>query len=158
MPLVDVTDILFDPDIAGQSFTVLRRQEVVNGFGESRWITSRIKDVIGSVQPEGSNDLDREDAYDIMTKTVIVVTTYRLRGVAKGPGKITWKPDIIEWNSNHYEVVALKSWGTFGAGFVEATCSSIKNVDFPPFQLAAAYGQLDFSRPENAIYALGAGG
>lgn len=157
MPLVDVTDILVDPDIAGQSFTVIRRQEIVNDFGESTVVKAQIP-AVGSVQPEGENDLLREDAFDAMAKTIIVVTSFRLRGVAKGPNKSRFKPDIVLWEGNYFEVVELKGWGDFGFGFVEATCTSVHYVDDPPILPPLVYGQLDFSRPINAIYAYGAGG
>lgn len=157
MPLVDVTDILFDPDIAGQSFTVIRRQETVNSFGESVVVPAKIPG-IGSVQPEGENDLLREDAFDAMSKTIIVVTPIRLIGVAKGPNKSRFKPDIILWKDNYFEVVNLKSWGDFGYGFVEAVCTSIHYVDGESELPPLVYGQLDFSRSINAIYAYGAGG
>jgi hypothetical protein len=157
VPLVDVTDILLDPDIAGQSFTVLRRQETVNSYGESTWFTAKIP-AIGAVQPEGENDLIRDADFDAQTKTISVVTAYRLRGVSKGPNSSRYKPDLVIWNNNYFEVVSLKSWGTFGYGFVEATCTAVHYVDLPPIAPPLPYGQLDFSRPVNAGYAHGAGG
>ena len=157
MPLVDVSDLLFDPDIAGQSFIVLRRQETVNNFGESTPTTAKIP-AIGSVQPEGENDLIREEGQDAQSKTIIVVTAFRLRGVAKGPNNTRFKPDIVLWEGNYFEVISLKGWGDFGFGFVEATCTSVHYVDTPPEYPPLSFGQLDFSRPVNAIYAYGAGG
>lgn len=158
MPLVDVSDILNDPDIAGQEFIVLRRQEVVNDFGESTISVEKIPELFGSIQPEGDNDLIREDSLDAQSKTVIIVTSFRLRGVAKGPNKSRFKPDIIFYEDTYYEVMSLKSWGSFGYGFVEATATSIKYVDTPPEYPPLEFGQLDFSRPVNAGYAYGAGG
>lgn len=157
MPLVDVTDILVDPDIAGQSFVVVRRLETVNGFGESTWASKQVE-AIGSVQPEGDNDLIREDALDAQASTIIVVTTFRLRGVSKGPSKQRFKPDLVKWAGTTFEVQSVKSWGSFGYGFVEAVCTAVHNVDDPPSYPPLEYGQLDFSRPVNAVYAYGAGG
>ncbi len=157
MPLVDVTDILVDPDIAGQSFTVIRRQETVNDFGESTVTVERI-DAVGSVQPEGDNDLIREEGQDAQALTAIIVTTFRLRGVSKGPNASRYKPDIILWQGNYLEVMSLKSWGDFGYGFVEATATSVHYIDNPPEYPPLEFGQLDFSRPVNSVYAYGAGG
>lgn len=158
MPLVDVSDILLDPDIAGQDFTVIRRQETVNSFGESVWSAQHIPNVVGSVQPGGDNALQREEGQDAQANSITVVTPFRLRGVAKGPGSNRYKPDIILWSGSHFEVMSLNSWGDFGGGFVEAECSSITYVDPPPEAPLLEWGQLDFSRPVNAGYALGAGG
>src|ERR1700679_2914920 len=120
MPLVDVTDVLLDPDIAGQGFTVLRRQETVNAFGESTVVVASIP-AVGSVQPEGDNDLIREEGQDAQPKTIIVVTPFRPRGVAKGPSKSRFKPDIVLWEGNYFEVVHLEGFGDFGFGFTKAT-------------------------------------
>lgn len=157
MPLVDVTDILLDTDIAGQSFVVLRRQETVNSFGESTVVTTRIPG-IGSVQPSGDNALIREEGQDAQAESIAVVTAVRLRGVAKGPNATRFKPDIIFWNSNYYEVRDLKGWGQFGVGFVEAECTAIKYVDNPVAPALPQFAQLDFSRNVNSGYAAGAGG
>jgi hypothetical protein len=110
------------------------------------------------VQPEGENDLIREEGQDAQSKTVVVVTAFRLRGVAKGPNKSRYKPDIVLWEGNYFEVISLKGWGDFGYGFVEAICTSVHYVDLPPEYPPLEFGQLDFSRPVNAVYAYGAGG
>ncbi len=149
MPLVDVTEILTDPDVAGQEFTVLRRQEVVNSFGESTWSTARIM-VTGSVQPSGDQGLIREEGLDAQAKSIEVYTTYRLRGVAKGPDAARWKPDIVVWNNNHFEVVNVDSFSSFGAGFVKAECTSVHYVDLPPANLPPEGARLDFTKPTNS--------
>lgn len=156
MPLVDVTDILIDIDVAQQSFLVLRRTENVNQFGESTWSTARIN-AVGSVQPSGDQGLLREDAFDAQAKSVKVVTTFRLRGVSKGPSATRFKPDIVVWDSNYFEVISVDSYGSFGAGFVEAECTAIHYVDDPPKYLPSLIGRLDFSQSNNAGLAKGAG-
>ena len=92
MPEIDVTDVLLDADVAGQSFTVLRRQEQVDQYGISSTIILTINDVLGSVQPTSDNSLIREDAYDAQAKTLKVITSFRLRGVATSAGQ-NYKPD-----------------------------------------------------------------
>jgi hypothetical protein len=164
MPTIDVTDVLLDPDVAGQSFTVIRRVEIVNNFGESTLVTKTVPDVIGSIQPNGDNSLMREGSYDAQAKSIIVVTPFRLRGVAKGPGGITYKPDIIISDifgaANMFEVSSIKGWGSFGYGFVEAEATTIPWIDFPTApQLPILYiGRLDFSQPKNSGLTHGAGG
>jgi hypothetical protein len=156
MPLVDVTDILFDSDVAGQSFVVIRRQETVNNFGESTWVTERAP-AIGSVQPKGDQELMREDAFDAQARTIIVATTFRLRGVSKGPSNERFKPDIIFWGGNYYEVTSPASWTDFGAGFIETEATAIHWVDNEPGFLPPFIPKLDFSKTANSMYAHGAG-
>ena len=164
MPTIDVTDILFDTDIAGQVFTVVRRQETVNSFGESTVLIQTIPNTIGSIQPAGDNALMREGSYDAQAKGAVIVTTFRLRGASKGPAGITYKPDIIvvgpPEQQEMYEVNDVKDWTPFGAGFIEATATTIPWLDFAPTpQLPDLYiGRLDFSQPRNAVLAHGAGG
>lgn len=155
MPLVDVTDILVDTDIAGQLFVVLRRQEVVNQYGESTVFVSKAN-AIGSVQPKGDQSLIREDSYDAQADSIVVVTTYRLQGVAKGAAKTQYKPDIIFWQNNFYEVISPNNWSQFGAGMIEVEATSIHNIDGPPSSLPPYVGQLVFTTTSNSGYAHGA--
>jgi hypothetical protein len=155
MPLVDVTDILFDADVAGQSFQVIRRQEIVNNFGESV-VTTETIDVVGSIQPSGNQEVERGDAFDAQAKSIIVATTFRLRGVSKGPNGSRFKPDIIISDilgePNMFEVTSITGWNAFGAGFIEANATTIAWVDFAPAPTAPELyiGRLDFSQPRNA--------
>ena len=156
MPLVDVSDILTDIDVAQQSFQVLRRTENVNQFGESTWSTETIN-AVGAVQPSGDEGLVREEGFDAQAKSIKVFTQFRLRGVSKGPSSSRFKPDIVVWNDNYFEVISLDSYGTFGRGFVEAECTSIHYVDLPPKYLPSLTGRLDFSQSNNAGWARGTG-
>lgn len=159
MPLVDVTDILVDPDIAGQEFTVLRRQETVNNFGESTWVTETINGLFGSIQPLGDQNLDRAAEYDIQDVSIKIVTVFRLRGVTKGPNGSRFKPDIILWQGIYFEVTSPTNWSQFGAGFIESEAVGIHYVDpatqFVPPENGA---RLDFSNPSNSPYAYYIGG
>jgi hypothetical protein len=132
MPLVDVTDLLRDVDIAGQSFLVLRRQEIVDQYGESI-TTQQILPAIGSIQPAHEQGLLREEGYDAQARSISVITEFRLRGASKGPPGVTYKPDIIYTRSyflNYYEVHDASSWGAFGAGFIKATANAIDWLDY----------------------------
>lgn len=154
MPLVDVNEILVDPDVANQGFVVLRRQEIVNQYGESTVLVSQA-DAVGSVQPTGDNSLIREDGFDAQASTIIVATAYRLRGVTKGPNSTQYKPDIIFWQNNFYEVTDVKNWSPFGGGFIEVEATSIHNMDGPALSLPAYVGQLVFTNTSNSSLAHG---
>jgi hypothetical protein len=154
MPSIDVTEALVSPDIAAEQFTVIRRQEVVNDFGEST-VLVETSIQIGAVQPGGEQSLLREEGQDAQTKTLNIVTKFRLRGVSKSTSGSRYKPDQINWNGNIYEVKDVTSYSRFGAGFVEATAASIDYVDYPPAELPGYIGRLDFSRIQNTVLARG---
>ena len=130
MSTIDVTSVLFDTDIAGQQFQVVRRQQVVNTYGETILAVASPVDVIGSITPTGGtlfaqgNSLIRTEAYTTQSKTIKVITTYRLRGPGKDSGNL-YQPDIILWNGDSYVVTTLNEYTAFGVGFVEVDCISI---------------------------------
>lgn len=152
MPEIDVTDVLLSSDIAGQSFDVIRRAEVVDETGFSTTPNDLIAlDVIGSVQPTGDNSLIREDAYDAQAKTIRVITSFRMRGVSRSTGASRYKPDIVRWNGDHYEVRVVDDYTPFGGGMVECECVQVDYVGTPTHPLFPSdVGQLDFSRTANS--------
>lgn len=141
MSLIDFTDLFFDPDIAGQSFCVIRRQQTINAHGEGVDTETRFYPV-GQISPTGDNSLVREDAFQAQMDTIMVLTTFRLRAVARevsNPGNlpvqpvpVTYQPDIVLFNGSHYVVQTLNEFTQFGGGFVQAECLSIDYVDNPP--------------------------
>lgn len=133
MPQIDITDILFDPFIAGESFNVLRRRETVNDYGESVVVQEKFENVIGSIQPIGDQSLVREEAYQSQAKSLRVITAFRLRGEAKTDSGKTYQPDLIYWHGNYFIVKSLEDYSQYGAGLTEADCTSIDHVDNPPW-------------------------
>lgn len=132
MPEIDVTDILVDIDIADSQFTVIRRQEVVNNFGETTLVTTTypptLPQPIGAIYPTGDNKLQRKEDFTSQSDTITVVTQFRLRGASKSGGN-KFQPDIVVWNGNNYVVSNVNEFTQYGAGFIEAECTSI---DFTP--------------------------
>ena len=157
MPEIDVTDVLIDNDVAGTSFTVLRRQEVVGINGVSSVNVLPVFGVLGAVQPTGDNSLMREEAYDAQAKTLKIITSFRLRGVSTS-NALGYKPDQVVWpegGTDVYEVRVVDDWSQFGGGQIEAECVQITYVGQPPSPLAPYVGRLDFSQPVNAVLAHG---
>ena len=154
MPEIDVTDVLMDTDIAGETFSVIRREEIVNLYGISTPQSKTIPNVMGSIQPVGQLSLMREEAYDAQAKTIKVFTTFRLRGVSKAAG-LDYKPDLIFWNGDYYEVQMLSDWSSFGGGIIEVECMSIDYVDDAPRLAAPTVSRLDYSKATNSGWAKG---
>lgn len=148
MPDIDVTEILSDSDIAGVPFVVVRREEVVNVHGESELVETRI-DAVGSVQPTGDNSLVREEAYQTQAKTLKVVTTFLLRGESKAAGR-SYQPDLVLWQGDYYLVRTVEDYSQYGAGMVDAECTSVDHVDDAPIAKPRAIGMLDFSNSGNS--------
>jgi hypothetical protein len=129
---VDVTDVLLDPAIAGERFTVLRRKETVNDLGVASWEWLTFPEVIGSVTPTGDQSLVREEAYQVSAKTMLVITEFRLRGPSKDAAGANYQPDIVVWNGNYYLVRSVDDFSRYGAGFVQAECTSTDLIDQAP--------------------------
>jgi len=151
VPEIDVTDVLIGSDIAATGFTVVRRLEIVNNFGESTVQTITLP-ATGSIQPSGEQGLMREEGYDAQAKSVKVITTFRLRGVSRSVAGTRYKPDLVFWNGDYYEVKSLEDYSQFGGGLVEAECTSIDYVDLPPAELPPYAARLDFSKPNNSAW------
>ena len=129
MPLLDVSSILLDPDLA-DTITVLRRIEWVGTNGRSTTSVQKIG-TIGVVTMASPNDLDRAAETQVTTRTISVVTKFKARGEAQG-----YQPDIILWRGDNYVVKSIEPYPQFGAGFVQLQCDSmdIQDVAFDYFK------------------------
>lgn len=131
MPLIDVTDVLVSLDIACQSFTIVRRTETVNNFGESVLGSQKIK-AVGAVQPLGDNSLLREEMYTTNNNGITVWSNTPIFNSGRTMSGVKYQPDLILWNNTHYLVRNLDPWSDFGAGFYKAECSQIEYQDQVP--------------------------
>jgi galactose-6-phosphate isomerase len=127
MPLLDVTEVLADPDLA-DTFSVLRRTETINASGEVVVTSQQINGVVGVVTA-GSESLSRGEDFQSLTKTLSVTTTFRLQGPS--PGR---QPDIVLWGGSQFLVTFIDDFTHFGKGHVEAECVSMTFLDPPPGQ------------------------
>jgi hypothetical protein len=131
MPFIDVDDVLRDPDIAGTTFSVIRRAETVNNYGETTTTDTVIPNCIGAIFPTGDNSLVREEGYTTKSATITVVTTFFLRGASKQAGA-NYQPDIVLWNGDHYLVSTVNDYSQYGAGMIEAECIATEFVPQAP--------------------------
>jgi hypothetical protein len=131
MPLIDVTDVLSSLDIACQSFTVVRRTETVNQYGESTLATVNIP-VIGAIQPLGENATLREEMYTTASNGITVWTQTPIFNAGRDSGGVKYQPDLILWDGTYYLVRVLEPWSDYGAGFYKAECSQIDFEDSNP--------------------------
>lgn len=115
MALVDVTELLSDPDFV-DPVTQIKRVSQANSFGENV-ITSVPFETIGSVQPASGKVINRLPE----ALRVADVKSFWIKGeiTATEPGKYT---DIIVCKGKRYQVQSVQDWSNFGEGYCEGTC------------------------------------
>lgn len=143
MPIIDVNEVLLSLDIAQQSFSVVRRQETVNNFGESVKGASVLGPFIGACQPLGDNSLLREEQFSTGKNGITVWTSFRLYSASRTTAGVTYQPDLIVFENDYYIVRLLDKWTQWGEGFVRAECIGYDFVQTTPDDPGG--GGLDFS-------------
>ena len=146
MPQIDVSDVLLDPVVAGEAFTVQRRIETVNNFGQST-ISVETFPAVGAITPSGDNSLVRDEAYQTNAKSIQVLTAFRLRGAAKDGAGNRYQPDLVLWKGDSFVVRMVSDYSQYGAGFVQADCVSIDLLDQAPSGSTAAPVSETFAVP-----------
>lgn len=116
---LDVSEVLFDPDLADM-FDVIRNREVVNDQGRSETQETRYRNIIGVVTSQSPADLLKRDDGQMMPRKCSVVTAFRLRGPGAG-----FQPDDIVLEGIRFTVTEILPFSRFGSGFVEATITSM---------------------------------
>lgn len=126
MPFIDVDDLLLDPEIAGQSFTVTRSTTSASNQGLTQPGTPAVIAALGSVQPATSNELQRMPDLERISGAITVRTPFAL--IAGGKDPVTGldrTADIVTWKGVQYTVESVQDYSDFGGGYVEALCSRI---------------------------------
>lgn len=125
MAQLDVSEV-FDDDVLQDSFAVKRREQVVDNDG---YASNNVTDDegFGVVCMASPNDLLRLPEEQRTTKTLSIVTRYPLRATAPDVS-----PDLVGWQGSFFVVVNVEPYTHFGAGFVQALCSSQNYQDAAP--------------------------
>ena len=123
MAFLDVTGILTDPDLC-DSFTVLRRVQVIGSNGRVTTATSTFANIVGVVTMSAPNELDRRDDFQVATRSISIVGKFQLYGEATA-----YQPDIVVWRGDQYLVKQVDLYPQFGPGFYQAECSSMDKTD-----------------------------
>lgn len=114
MPLLDVSELLTDPDFA-DTITVYRQAVTITDTGrEAR--TETVTPTIAVVTPDQWSTLQRQAEGSNVSERITVITQFRLMASMDG-----FDADEITWNSKRYVVTAVGDCSRFGAGFVEAS-------------------------------------
>lgn len=119
MPLLDVSEVLLDPDFA-DSLVCTRQSQTV---GEDGLATNASADTpfIGVVTAASGNNLVRTPEGAYTTGDICITTPFRLRTSATGDGVA----DVVTWNGTRYTVTQVNDYSRYGSGFVWAVADII---------------------------------
>jgi len=119
MPLLDVSDVLLDPEFVDMGLSVMRNMQTVgdNGIAID---TPKCKKFYGVVTSLDGSVLRRVAEGTKITDTITVHTQFRLTD-----GQCGLDADIVTWQGNQWTVTNVNDYSTYGRGFVAATCTII---------------------------------
>ncbi len=129
MPLLDVSDVLDDPDF-NESFTIFRATSVVDKTGLNVVTPAGPAIVIGVIQPAGAKDLDRLPDQSRQGGSIQIWTRFPIAldalpvFAADGVTVITpgTEADQIVWNGSTYTVMTCDPW-LYGSGYWRSLAS-----------------------------------
>lgn len=115
MPLLDVSEILSDPDFA-DDIIITRSQRSVDNNGRTV-DTPGTYFTYGNCQPAREAQLHQLPDTERIGSFISIVTPFRLFALTA-----TTAPDLVTWKGQFYRVKIVRDWSAYGNGFVEAIC------------------------------------
>lgn len=119
MPLLDVSDVLLDPDFCDTTLQCERYTASVDSKGRGTK-TQTLVGFAGVITSDRGERLVRNAVGEHATDTISVITRFKLRDAGTG---VT--ADIVRWNGSRFTVISVNDYSTYGRGFVEAICEMI---------------------------------
>lgn len=119
MALLDVSDIILDPDFADTGIVCERATQTIGEDGMAHNETKRIK-FTGVVTPDMGDVLERLDSGERVKGRITIHSRFPLRDGAEGGSA-----DIIVWKGKRYTVSRVSDLTNFGRGFTRASCDVI---------------------------------
>lgn len=120
MPLLDMSDVLSDPDFLDNTLVLTRQTQVDTGHGRVR-NESATMPFSGVVSMDAGSIARRVPEGQYVTGSILVYTVTRLR--LKGDDV---DADLVDWHGTRYRVEHLGDYTGYGAGFVWAVCEPLK--------------------------------
>lgn len=113
--LIDITDILADPDLV-DPMSIVRRTPCVDSFGENK-LTEQSFQTYGSIQSVSGKTLLRlPEAFRVMN-----VMSFWVKGQIISDGKNRY-PDLLIFRGSRFAVQMVFDWTNWGDGWCEGTC------------------------------------
>lgn len=118
MPLLDVTDVLSDPDFAqaAGAITLYRSSLSVDTHGRGV-ATQTSQSISGVITSDAGDILDIIAEGKRIKGSITLHTTFILTA-----GDGATDADEIAWRGRRYVVTNVNDYSTYGVGFVAATC------------------------------------
>ncbi|WP_433586985.1 head-tail adaptor [Providencia alcalifaciens] len=116
MPLLDVSEILLDPDFVDMSLVCHRSTQVTDDDG---FTTNSAQNLhfAGVVTVDRSLEAKRMEAGQAIGGAILIVTQFRLTQGYQGVDA-----DIVTYQGRKYRVTFVDPYTAYGAGFVQAHC------------------------------------
>ncbi len=131
MPLLDVSEILSDPDFSEQ-LTIYRRLQNIDQKGRPNMTPVLVTpQPWGIVEPQDDSPLERKEDFQDLPQLIEIHSQFRLRSAGKDAG-VEYQPDVVVWNSTQFLVVRVINWSKYGAGFIRSLCTSTDSIDGVP--------------------------
>lgn len=117
MALIDVSDLLTDPDFT-DSVTLIRRASSINVYGE-HVMAETSTTITAVVQGTNTEDLIRMPEAARLRDMITVYYKGELMAMS-----VNGYADVIVWQDNRYQVATIdENFPNFGAGFTRAICN-----------------------------------
>jgi hypothetical protein len=114
VPLLDVSEVLDDPDFSDDSLICLRNPQTVGADG--RAVTTQVSIAFAGVVTAASGaDLVRGPDGEYVRSSICIVTRFALID-----GKRGFSADTVQWNGGVYTVVHADDYSRYGDGFTQA--------------------------------------
>lgn len=119
MALLDVTEVLIDPDFMDTGLVCTRNTQTVgpNGLAIN---TPTLFPFAGVVTNDNGDVLNRIAEGERNVADIVVHTTFVL---TDGRGNVS--TDLVSWRGEQYTVKSVIDYSHFGRGFVSASCKLI---------------------------------
>ncbi|HIE3985860.1 TPA: head-tail adaptor [Serratia marcescens] len=116
MPLLDVTEVLLDPDFVDTTL-VCHRQ--IQSRDDDNFTTNTQQDIpfSGVVTVDRSLEARRMAAGQNINGAILIVTQFRLT-----QGQPGLDADVVTYRGREYRVTFVDPYTAYGAGFVQAHC------------------------------------
>ena len=122
MPLLDMSDVLMDPDFLDMSL-VCHRQ--IQTRDDDNFPINTPQDIpfAGVVTVDRSLEAKRMAAGQNINGAILIVTQFRLtQGQPATDDRDALDADIVTYNGRDYRVTFVDPYTSYGAGFVQAHC------------------------------------
>lgn len=120
MPLLDVTEVLLDPDFADMSLVCHRQIQSVD---QDNFPTNTPQSIpfTGVVTVDRSLEAKRMAAGQTINGAILIVTQFHLT-----QGRPGLDADVVTYQGRNYRVTFVDPYTAYGAGFVQAHCELVE--------------------------------